>query len=408
MTTRLGHDHLGKRILLIAGVPPCTNYSGGILLEAVVRAASIEPVAIIAVQDLALHPKVPADLLVRIPITTLDKPPERYEKDVWSDDTDRIRAAEQAVLRERIPALERAVDRAIEKYRITDIWIVLEGQSLIRLAARLLDRGDVKVRPQVTDPPGWWLREARVDPETRREVLGDFEATLRRAPVVACASPAMADRYADQYGANTVPIVHALPRQLQQPAGCCDISGPARIGFAGQAYARDEIAAFLEAVESLNGGGRFGRVEVHMTIVNSPLPDAGHCSTVVFRQQTDQRSLVRRLSRMHLLYCPYWFDSLYREESDLCFPSKLVPYLASGRPILFHGRRDAYPAKFLVESEAAFFSFSPDPIALESAIARAFSDVGERERIGMAGSRVFTEHFEYRSLKRAFVRFLEA
>lgn len=398
----------GQRVLLVAGVPPCTNYSGGIFLDAVIRAAPSPPVAMIAVLNPALKPEISGDLAASIPLTTLVKPREWYDLPTWADDGDRIRAAERTVELNKLPPIVEAVDAVIEKHGVSDVWIVLEGQTLIRLAARLLERRDIRLRPHVTDPPGWGLSENRVDQTTHCEVLNDFERVLRGAAGIACASQAMADRYAGLYQSATIPLLPALPEgSCLSPATSDALSGPFRIGFAGQAYAGDEIRSLLDAVDSLNRFGRLGRIETHLTVINSEIPDATHRDHIVCHRPTDQQTLIERLSHMHLLYCPYWFDRRYREASDLCFPSKLVTYLATGRPVLFHGRRDASPAGFLVAHQAAFFSFSTDPLALQAAITRALGDADSWARVAAAGNRAFTAHFRYHTLARAFTRFIQ-
>jgi len=52
------------------------------------------------------------------------------------------------------------------------------------------------------------------------------------------------------------------------------------------------------------------------------------------------------MAGVDVTYLPYWFDESYRLPARLSFPTKLATYLASGRPVLFHGPEDSSPSKF--------------------------------------------------------------
>jgi len=52
------------------------------------------------------------------------------------------------------------------------------------------------------------------------------------------------------------------------------------------------------------------------------------------------------MSEADITYLPYWFDEAYRLSARMSFPSKLTTYLASGRPVLFHGPQYSSVTKF--------------------------------------------------------------
>jgi len=66
-------------------------------------------------------------------------------------------------------------------------------------------------------------------------------------------------------------------------------------------------------------------------------------------------------------------------------PSKIAPYLASGRPILASIARDTPAAQVLAESGAAVFVPPEDPATLATAMKQLETDDRLRERLGMAG-----------------------
>ena len=53
------------------------------------------------------------------------------------------------------------------------------------------------------------------------------------------------------------------------------------------------------------------------------------------------------MSEVDVAYLPYWFDESYSIAVRLSFPSKFSTYLASGRPVFFHGPEDSSPANFI-------------------------------------------------------------
>ena len=372
-------------VVIVGSVPPCTNYSGGIFLESIVRSQAVQIAGLVAIQIRALSPQVAPDIATAWPIRTFYKANEFVDpaEGLTSGeirDREVRRVGEAAILAEQVLAFCASV-------KASQIWIVLEGQTLIRVAHALVRSGRYPVRVQVMDPPGWQLRETRVDADTVAEVLSLFEETLTGAAACAAASWDMARHYGERYGVPATAVVPSLPADLAQAPALRPPSATRKIGFAGQPYARDEFNAFLQAAAAEHHDPATGPVELHFFSSWSVEPPASFEQQLFQRGWLKQKSLIPALAEMDLLYCPYWFDETYREETRLCFPSKLTSYLAAGRPVLFHGRSDASPARFLRQGAGGFFCFRPDTDSLRGAITAALAepDVAlERARNGQA------------------------
>ena len=71
------------------------------------------------------------------------------------------------------------------------------------------------------------------------------------------------------------------------------------------------------------------------------------------------------LSECDVCYVPYWFDAAFRAGVELSFPNKVSLYLATGRPVFFHGPRRSTPTRFLERWPVglACHSLEPDEIA---------------------------------------------
>jgi hypothetical protein len=69
-----------------------------------------------------------------------------------------------------------------------------------------------------------------------------------------------------------------------------------------------------------------------------------------------------------LLYLPLMFEPTYRDMVAFSLSTKLVTYLASGVPILYHGPPDCAAYELLASNDAAILATSPDPAFVAGAI----------------------------------------
>ena len=121
-----------------------------------------------------------------------------------------------------------------------------------------------------------------------------------------------------------------------------------------------------------------------------------------------QEETLNIFANSDLLYCPYWFDPAYEVEARLSFPSKLTTYLASGRPVLFHGPAFASPALFLEQNKAAFFCYALDGKIIIEKLNEIITD-GELYRlISRNGRLAFDRFLTTDCMRQAFDQLLEA
>jgi glycosyltransferase involved in cell wall biosynthesis len=119
-----------------------------------------------------------------------------------------------------------------------------------------------------------------------------------------------------------------------------------------------------------------------------------------------QVETIELLSEADILYCPYWFDPVFVTEARLCFPSKLITYLAAGRPVLFHGPSYASPARFLKEHNAALFCHSLVPSEVAAALQLLVLDKDLYRQTADNGRKAFEEHLTLAAAKKSFFEFL--
>ena len=71
-----------------------------------------------------------------------------------------------------------------------------------------------------------------------------------------------------------------------------------------------------------------------------------------------------------VLYLPLPFGDRFAAFTELSLPTKLVTYVGSGRPILYHGPPATATTRVLRAPTAALFVQQQDPIGLASALVR--------------------------------------
>ena len=287
-------------------------------------------------------------------------------------------------------------------------WIVLEGQSMIRLAHALMRATTLPVHVQVMDPPKWWLHAHFVDAETSDEILVKFDGVLRGARSLGAASWNMAEIYGERYGVSAIPIVGSLPASLAlPPALAADRSTVLRIGFAGQFYAAAEWGTLLSALDLLNWAVDGLQIELDVYANSMPELLPQHARRIYLHGWQENQALVPKLALCDVLYCPYWFDEIHREDAELCFASKIAAYLASGRPVLFHGPDYSSPSKFLSIWDAAWICNSPRAEDLAQNIRRLLSDPALYDALARKGRNAFDKNLTHGQLGIALCDFLQ-
>jgi hypothetical protein len=83
-----------------------------------------------------------------------------------------------------------------------------------------------------------------------------------------------------------------------------------------------------------------------------------------------QDALQREAGGADLLYLPLPFGRAHRDFVRFSLSTKLVTYLGTGRPILYHGPKEAAAARLLIEHDAAIVVDSPRPDDLAAALDR--------------------------------------
>lgn len=397
------------KILLLSDIPPCDNLTAGLVLSAMVRLVPRDEICCFIVAnpmlDIHLTPE-----FANIPMQIHAKPNENWawlprQRFIGKISSVVAFAAEGMT---ELTAVRALIDKAVKfgrEQKVDRVWAVLQGQTTIRMAQAVADRLGVPLHTQVWDPFSWWAKANNIDGMTRHRVQSMFDNAVRRSRFVATASEPMAKLYGDRFGAAAVPVISSHPIAMAQaPDLATDDKAPIVIGMAGQFYAAAEWLQFLGAMQNARWrlAGRHVRI-----VVLGPQPPPGavdrHVSFLGWKSQPNAAFI---LSRCDMLYCPYPFDSAMREVSQYSFPSKLVLYLAAGRPTVFHGPGDSSPARYIESRQCGVIADRLSDTAIYEQLERLAGDPATYRTMGKNAQAAFRHDFTLGSMARSFNTFI--
>jgi hypothetical protein len=150
-----------------------------------------------------------------------------------------------------------------------------------------------------------------------------------------------------------------------------------RFYFAGlihQSY-RATLDSFIQALNTF----RSAHPEVNVSFTfRGGLFDGRHASLPVrILPWASEGEIASDLDDADVLYLPLPFDSRYEGFYRFSLSTKMVTYLGSGLPILYHGPADSAAGRMLGQHQAAILVNTLDPQAIMRALRRAQCETSE-------------------------------
>jgi glycosyltransferase involved in cell wall biosynthesis len=214
------------------------------------------------------------------------------------------------------------------------------------------------------------LRYLLRDAPLRAVALRRLGAAWREADARIVISDAMGREYVDRYGGREYAIVTdgLGPTDLSSPR----VRGGLDVYFAGlfhRGYG-DNLAQLLRALDLL--AARDPATNAAFTGRCGSLPRSFEAAVPVRVLPFGPESVVQEdLERADLLYLPLMFGEEYRDMTHFSLSTKLVTYLGSGIPILYHGPPRGAAYEVLARHDAAILAPSTDPEAIATILAKA-------------------------------------
>jgi glycosyltransferase involved in cell wall biosynthesis len=305
--------------------------------------------------------------------------------------------------------MNKIINKAVnfgKLHKIDAVWCILQGQTIFRVAIPVSNKLKVPLMTQVWDSPKWWLKDNHVDSFSTKKILKIFDETIKYSVSCATASWNMSNEYEKKYGVPTIPITASIDKRLACAPGCYNVNvSKFVIGMAGQIYANQEWESLIQALDKcdwvINGK------EIIIRYFGYSFNISGHKKArIEYMGYRSQDEVIRFLSGADILYCPYFFDKSLEEVARTSFPSKLVTYLASGRPIFYHGPKYGSPAIFIEKYKVGAACYSLDPEDINFCLSRLLENRDVYELMSRNSIEVFNSYFTDDILKQNTFKFI--
>jgi len=402
-------DNGKMKVLLLSDIPPCSNLTAGLVLSAMTRFLPRDSICCFAVVNSTLDIQIPPEFR-NIPVEFHAKPNENWS---WLPQRRLFRKFSSLISfsGERITektSVRSLINKAVKfgkQQNVDRVWAVLQGQTTIRMAKQVADELQVPLHTHVWDPFSWWAEANKIDGISTRRIQALFDDAISSSVAVATASTYMAENYRERFDVDALPIISSHPKSLARtPDIAKSAEGSILIGMAGQFYAASEWLQLIRAMDAANW--RVAGRDVRIVVLGPQKPPQASSDRVAFLGWKSQQDAAEILSHCDLLYCPYPFDPKMREVSTYSFPSKLVLYLAAGRPIVFHGPDYSSPCHYIRQKECGAVADRLVATAVFNEIERLVTDVELYKKAAKNAQAAFAEDFTLESMAKSFHHFI--
>lgn len=400
--TRLDGIASVPRILLLTGTPPGDGGVGELYLRDLCQAYPHGHLSCFAVldRDRAVHSSPDLSFL---PSRIVRRSSERVVRP-FGNGIGRLIALQRFFYRRWVEeaGLFASAVQFGQQQCVDLVWAVLNRPVMYRLASAVADRLGVPLVTTVWDPPERITGDLWYGRLLGRVCLRDFDRAVSQSLRCATASDEMRTEYAAKYGVATIAMPHGISlEQCRPPATAVNADDRFTIGFAGSLYASREWSSLLSALSHANW--RVDNKHVIVRLLAAEVNLAGHHGAhIEYYGWRPMPEVIQLLAGADINYLPYWFDPYYRASVRLCFPAKFTSYLASGRPIFYHGPLDSSPTKFIDRYPVGICCHSIEPEHIVEIIEHMASDAVSYARMTRAGQDALHEELSLEIFLRRF------
>ena len=384
-----------KKILLLTDVPPCSNYTGGLMISQLIN--------MLIEEDVELHLFIPFDqrlqpiyndyILSRVKYKFYDRPIEEFKDD--NEFKEYLKKSDE---------LSRLLLNYYQDYEITDVWCIVQGHLICSMMNSLYKKTKCNYVIQIWDPIEWWVDAHKFSFDAEKITMNLFNKVVINAKKVITTSKQMSKFYNDSYGSNCVEVMPPIENHYFDINDKDD--SKFIIGISGQIYASDEFDKLVSSLEKLDWKINNKEVEIwHYGMWSTCYLDSvkhkDSLDKIKPKGFVRQDLLFGELSKLDLLYCPYLFadDEISKKVSSLSFPSKLVTYLSLNVPTLVHAPKYAAPLKFCTEYKCAYILNSNNIDVMSSYLNSKITNEYSKKLIKNSKKAV-EENFSYKIVKK--------
>lgn len=388
-----------KRILLISDLPPCSNYTGGLMVSQLSNMICDENIELhmFIPFDSRLQPEFDEYILKQVKYTFYERPIEDFENN-----------KDYKIFESKVDELSRLLLNYYRDYVITDVWCIVQGNLLCNLIDYLYRKTKCNYILQIWDPIEWWIDSHKFNIKLENKTKKLFDDIVRNAKKVITTSNQMSEYYLNKYNSHCIEVMPPIENHSYEISDK-DVS-KFIIGISGQIYANKEFDELVCALEKLNWKINNKDVEIH----HYGLWNQDYLNVEKHKKYLNkikqmgflrQDILLYELSKLDMLYCPYFFseDLISKKVSMLSFPSKLVTYLSIDVPTLVHAPYYAAPVKFCEKYNCAYVLKNNDINSIVSFFKEQINDKTSKKYIENSKSAV-EENFSYKVVKKNFLK----
>ena len=396
-----------KKILILSDIAPCTNITSGIVLNQWCKFLLEEKCDIhyVLVSDPNIKMDIPSNLSNQIHLYKYDKPREG-----WGIDSTNLKNKIKGYFRSYIgnkksrkrdlPIILKEIIDIINKENIDLMMSSIQGQTMTWLTYNLIKKTNIRHVSQTWDPLEWWLDAFKFDPLSKKINLNMFKKVCRKSDTFMGMSWAMSINFEKKYGANCVTNIPSLESEKYKVYKKKD-SKEFNIALSGQIYASDEFDLLVSVCNDLNW--KYNGKDIFINLYGTYFSEKyKNHNNIKIHGHLPQEELIKKLKKMDLLYCPYWFSKKYVKPAKLSFPGKLTTYLKVGRPILMHGPSYASPLIFAKCSKAAYIADTNDFDEFKSIIIKIIKN-NNNERMLKNANKVFNKYLTFPVMKKSLL-----
>jgi glycosyltransferase involved in cell wall biosynthesis len=180
----------------------------------------------------------------------------------------------------------------------------------------------------------------------------------------------MGEEYVRRYGAQEfIIITDGIDRIAEAPAQ--HSGNEVRIYFMGLFHIsyEENLRVLLKAVAQVQGAQPSARISITLRCGQISARDIRQSPNVRILPFGSEADVARDLEAADLLYLPLPFGAHFEQFVRFSLSTKLVTYLGSGLPILYHGPRVAAVANLLTENDAALVETTLNADSLAACLA---------------------------------------
>jgi glycosyltransferase involved in cell wall biosynthesis len=205
---------------------------------------------------------------------------------------------------------------------------------------------------------------------------------FRHAQVVFVMSDGMREEWQSLYRhVRFESLVHTFDEPIAAPPPLPAIVGPTvRLGYLGL-ISEANLDALKRICQVVNSADHLS-LNIYSGASDWQLEHNGLTGERIRHTQPSDAELLEALRSNDILILPHGLTGGLAEiEYRTIFPTRTIPYLLSGRPILAHSARGSFLSRWLRDNDCAELVEDPDPQALLSAIDRLSHDQPRREQL---------------------------